>query len=65
MQAGQAMKFTNAFAKVGNTIKVTAKLSGKVFTEEVYTLSADGKTLTDESTAIATGEKTKAVFERQ
>jgi hypothetical protein len=65
MQAGQAMKFTNAFAKVGNTIKVTGKLNGKVFTEEVYTLSADGKTLTDESTAIATGEKTKAVFERQ
>jgi len=65
MQAGQATKFTNAFAKVGNTLNVTQKLNGKVFTEDVYTLSADGKTLTDESTAIATGEKTKAVFDRQ
>lgn len=65
MQAGQATKFTNAFARVGNTIHVTGKLNGKAFSEEVYTLSANGKTLTDEQTAIATGEKTKAVFERQ
>lgn len=65
MQAGQATKFTNAFAKVGNKIRVKGKLNGKVFTTEVYTLSVDGKTLTDKSTAIATGEKTKAVFERQ
>jgi hypothetical protein len=65
MQAAQAMKFTNAFAKMGNTIKVTGKLNGKAFSEEVYTLSADGRTLTDMATATATGEKTKAVFERQ
>jgi hypothetical protein len=65
IQAGTATKFTNSFAKVGKAIKVTGKLKGKVFTEEVYTLSADGKTLTDVSTAIATGEKTKAVFDRQ
>ena len=65
MQAAQAMKLTNAFAKVGNTIRVIGKLNGKVFTEEIYTLSPDGRTLTDESTAVATGEKTKAVFDRQ
>lgn len=65
MQAGRPMKFTNAFTRVGNTIKVVAKLSGKPFTEDIYTLSTDGKTLTDESTAIATGEKIKAVFDRQ
>jgi hypothetical protein len=65
MQAGQALKFTNAFAKVGKAIKVTTKLNGKVYAEDVYTLSADGKTLTDRSTATATGEKTKAVFGRQ
>jgi hypothetical protein len=65
MQAGQALKFTNAFAKVGKAIEVTTKLNGKKFAEDVYTLSADGKTLTDVSTAIATGEKTKAVFERK
>lgn len=65
MQAGQATKFTNAFSRVGKSIKVTGKLNGKVMSEDVYTLSADGKTLTDVSTAIATGEKTKAVFDRQ
>lgn len=65
MQAGKALKFTNAFVKAGSAIKVTSKLNGKALSEDLYTLSADGKTLTDESTATATGEKTKAVFERQ
>jgi len=66
MQAGQASKFTNAFAKGGsNSFKITTKLDGKPFALDVYTLSADGKTRTDESTAIATREKTKAVFDRQ
>jgi hypothetical protein len=65
VQAGRATKFTNAFARDGKTIKVTGKLNGKVFSEDVYTLSEDGKTLTDESIASATGEKTKAVFDRQ
>jgi hypothetical protein len=66
MQGGQATKFTNAFTKTGpNTFKLTTKLNGKVFAEDVYTLSADGKTLTDDSTATATNEKTKSVFDRQ
>ena len=65
MQAGQASKFTNAFTKVGKTIKVTGKLNGKLFSEDIYALSADGKTLTDRGTSVATGEKTKAVFDRQ
>jgi len=64
VQSGKATKFTNAFSKEGKTIKVTGKLNGKLFTEEIYSLSANGKTLTDESTAVATGEKTKAVFDR-
>lgn len=66
MQAGQASKFTNTFAKSGpHTLKVDTKLDGKPFAVDVYRLSADGKTLTDESTAVATGEKTRAVFDRQ
>ena len=65
VQAAQPTKFTNAFTKVGKTIKVTGKLNGKLFSEDIYTLSADGKTLTDRGTAIATGEKTRAVFVRQ
>jgi len=64
MQGGQATKFTNAFTKVGsNTIKITTKLNGKSFAEDVYTISADGRTLTDDGTATATNEKTKSVFD--
>jgi hypothetical protein len=66
MQAGQASKFTNAFAKSGpNTLKISTKLNGKPFAVDVYRLSSDGKVLTDESTTVATKEKTKAVFDRQ
>jgi hypothetical protein len=65
MQAGQASKFTNAFTKTGSNIKITTKLSGKIFAEDVYSISADGKTLTDDGTATATNEKTKSVFDRQ
>jgi hypothetical protein len=66
MQAGQASKFTNTFAKSGpNSFKIATKLNGKPFAVDVYILSADGKTLTDETTVIATSEKTKAVFDRQ
>jgi hypothetical protein len=66
MMAGQASKFTNAFTKVSpTTLTVTTKMSGKEFATDVYTISADGKTLTDESTATATKEKTKSVFDRR
>lgn len=66
MQAGQPSKVTNTFAKSGrNALKVGTKLNGKPLSVDVYRLSADGKTLTDESTAVATGEKTKAVFDRE
>jgi hypothetical protein len=66
MQAGQASKFTNSFAKGGpNSFKIQTKLNGKPFAVDVYTLSADGKTLTDETTVTATKEKTKSVFDRQ
>jgi hypothetical protein len=65
-QAGQSTKFTNSFTKTGsNTFKVTTKLNGKLFGDDVYTISADDKTLIDEGTATATNEKTKSVFERQ
>ena len=45
------MKQTLAFEKTGaNAIKMTTKLNGKPFYVDVLTLSADGKTLTDEGT---------------
>jgi hypothetical protein len=66
MQAGQASKFTNSFEKGGSdSFKIRTKLNGKPFAVDVYTLSADGKTLTDETTVTATNEKTKSVFDRQ
>jgi hypothetical protein len=66
MQAGQATKFTNAFTKTGaNTFKIATKLNGKLFGEDIYTISADGKTLTDDTTVTATNEKTRSVFDRQ
>jgi hypothetical protein len=66
MQAGQASKFTNSFAKSApGTLKISTKLDGKPFAVDFYRLSVDGKTLTDESTAVATGEKTRAVFDRE
>ena len=66
IQTGQPSKVTNAFKKTGpNTFEVTTKMSGKPFAVDVYTISADGKTLTDESTTTATNEKTKSVFDRQ
>jgi len=66
MQAGQATKFTNAFTRSGTTsFRITTKLNGRVFADDVYTISADGKTLTDETTVTATKERTKSVFDRQ
>jgi hypothetical protein len=65
MQAGKALKVTNAFTRMGKTIVVTAKVDGKALSKDVYSLSTDRKTLTDQSSALVTGEKTTAVFERQ
>jgi hypothetical protein len=64
--AGAALKQTLAFDKTGsNSIRITTKLDGKPFYVEVLTLSADGKTLTDEGNPVAAKEPVKAVYERQ
>jgi hypothetical protein len=64
--AGANLKQTLAFEKSGtNTIKMTTKLAGKPFYVDVLTLSADGKTLTDEGNPVAVKEPIKAVYERQ
>ena len=65
-QAGQPTKMTYAFSKTGSTgFKLTTKLGGKTFAVGEFTVSADGKTLTDNETATATNEKTRAVYDRQ
>ena len=64
--AGQATQFTNTFTKTSpTTFTVTTKMGGKEFATDVYSISADGKTVTDDSTATATKEKTKSVFDRR
>jgi hypothetical protein len=64
--AGATMKQTLAFEKAGpNSIKITTKVAGKRFYVDVITLSADGKTLTDDGNPVAVKEPVKAVYERQ
>jgi hypothetical protein len=51
---GVVSKETLAFVRTGaNAFKVTTKLNGKPFYIDVYTLSADGKTLTDDGNAVS------------
>jgi hypothetical protein len=53
-------------AKSGaNALDVTWKKDGKVMSKDLFTPSADGKTLTDDGTVPGLSEKTKAVYERQ
>ena len=61
--AGATLKQTLAFEKTGsNSIKLTTKINGTDATSEVLTLSADGKTLTDEANPVAVKEPSKAVY---
>jgi len=54
------------FEKLGpSSFKLTTKLDGKPIYEDVFTLSADGKTLTDDGNPISGHEPVKAVYERQ
>jgi hypothetical protein len=41
------------------------KNNGKLLFKSTYTVSADGKTLTDHSTSVGANEKTTVVYERQ
>ncbi len=60
------LKETFAFERTGaNSFKMTTKVNGKRFYVDVMTLSADGKTLTDDGNAVAVNEPVKAVYDRQ
>jgi len=65
MMAGSKMTF--AFRKINaNSFEMTAKLDGKPMYVDVYSVSADGKTLTDDGTpSNAKQEKYKVVFDKQ
>jgi hypothetical protein len=58
--------WTVAFANQGaRGLDMTVKNDGKVMFNMSYTVSADGKTLTEHGTASGTTEKTKVVYDRQ
>lgn len=48
-----------------NGFEMTVKMNGKTLYQSSYSASNDGKTLTENGTVVATGEKYKAVFDRQ
>lgn len=64
--AGEDSKQTFAFEKTGaNSFRLTTKLNGAPTYTDVFTLSADGKTLTDDGNAVSVNEPTKAIYDRQ
>jgi hypothetical protein len=59
-------KATYSFKKTGpNSFERTEKLDGKAIYIDTFTVSPDGKTLTDDGTPVSAKEPTKAVFDRQ
>jgi hypothetical protein len=59
---GWTVVFMNA---AGRSLDMTVKNNGKVMFKMSYTVSADGKTLTENGTVMGTTEKTKVVYDRQ
>jgi hypothetical protein len=59
-------KETLSFKKTGpNSFEMTEKLEGKPIYVDTFTVSADGKTLTDDGTPTSRKELTKVVYDRQ
>ena len=58
--------WTVMIAKQGaRALDMTIKNNGKILFKSLYTVSADGKTLTDHGTVVGTKEKTTVVYDRQ
>jgi hypothetical protein len=58
--------FTLAIKKTSpRSLDMTEKMDGKVVYNDTFTVSADGKTLTDEAGAPGSSEKVKAVYDKQ
>jgi hypothetical protein len=56
--------FTSAVTNAGRSLNLTIKKDGKTFLTAIYTVSADGKTLTDIGTPANGGDSFKVVFDR-
>lgn len=58
--------WTASFVNAGpRSLDMTVKNNGKVLFKLSYSVSADGKTLTESGTATGANEKTKVVYDRQ
>jgi hypothetical protein len=66
MTEGVPSKMNLAFEKAGEgSFRVATKLDGKPYFNDTYTLSADGKVLTDEGNSVSVNEPVKVVYDRQ
>jgi hypothetical protein len=58
--------FTLSVKKTGpRSLDMTEKMDGKVISTDIFTVSADGKTLTDISTSMGSPEKITTVYDKQ
>jgi hypothetical protein len=56
--------FTVAMTSAGHSLDLTVKKDGKPFFKSTYTVSADGKSMTEVATPTAGGDKIKIAFDR-
>jgi hypothetical protein len=56
--------FTAAVKNTGKALDLTVKKDGKAFFNATYTVSADGKSMTEDAGMTGTSEKMKIVFDR-
>lgn len=64
--SGDGSKQTMSFRKTGpSSFEALTYFDGKLLGKEVYTVSADGKVLTDVGTPVATKKPTKTILDRQ
>jgi hypothetical protein len=58
--------FTLAVKKTGpRSFEMSEKQNGKALFTSVFSVSANGKTLTETATTLSTNEKIKVVYDRQ
>jgi len=64
-EGNRTSKFSWAFEKTApDTIKLTTKLQGKPYYTDLFVISSDGKTLTDNGNSVAVDEPVKSVYEK-
>jgi len=56
--------FTVAMRKAGKSLEIAVKKDGKLFFKATYTVSADGKSMTESGAPVTGGDKFKIVFDR-